>query len=651
MFRYVTSSNRCPLCGGSTDCRENDSGVMFCRRTPPSMAPVGWRYGTLDRHGFNVWFPEGHEETHWAEWAQKERGRVVGGGGGAADGGGGGGKKKARQAAADSTFGAITRDHRPLAEHERALLSFQLCLEPEIFAALPISGWKTANNQFAWVWPEKDGFEKPIGWSVRFRNGKKLAYGNRGLIIPDGWDRQQPGGAVFIPEGMSDTLGLVAMGLNVVGRPSNTGGTEHLVELLERAGFREDTGRRIVVLGENDQKESGAWPGREGAEKVAGALSRRLRRPVQICYPPAGYKDIREWITAHRERLDRGEKTMADMGDDFREHVMWAAEEIGGVSKATGAAPSLVVTPSPIAAPVASLPAPPPITIDEIAATPASARPSPFAVLHACPRPNQFGMKHELKRLARVMFAPCKKLDCPYCGPRKRAQYKATARVRIDDWAKRERECSLYDDPTLYLFWCDGKSWAAIYSHLKRGWAEYYRLLLDDGTFLVVSTVKPLERHVPEQAVKAVGVEEAKARLMSAIERLPSMANKTFTGSKEWKRLVGSEKQSRMAGWTRVSKFVIPREKIVEILEFRRVEFSIKKHVGAFWDWMAYEWSEVEARGQTDQVFFEMQVGESLPDLEFGGDEGDGEKKRDEWDGDIWGGGAGPPNEDVWVDL
>ena len=65
-----------------------------------------------------------------------------------------------------------------------------------------------------------------------------------------------------------------------------------LAELLR------DVDRKIVVLGENDGKENGFWPGKEGAESVAKKLGKRLGREIRVSYPPAGFKDIREFINA-----------------------------------------------------------------------------------------------------------------------------------------------------------------------------------------------------------------------------------------------------------------------------------------------------------------------------------------------------------------
>jgi hypothetical protein len=52
-----------------------------------------------------------------------------------------------------------------------------------------------------------------------------------------------------------------------------------------------------VVLGENDRKPDGRWPGREGAERVAARL-RAGGVPALVRLPPPGAKDLRELVAA-----------------------------------------------------------------------------------------------------------------------------------------------------------------------------------------------------------------------------------------------------------------------------------------------------------------------------------------------------------------
>src|SRR5262249_449698 len=101
-------------------------------------------------------------------------------------------------------------------------------------------------------------------------------------------------GAIYLPEGASDTLALSALGLPAIGRPSNTGGADHLATLLRDV----PRDRQIVVLAECDPKADGKWPGRDGAIRTATTLAEKLGRAVHWAVPANGGKDVRAWTAA-----------------------------------------------------------------------------------------------------------------------------------------------------------------------------------------------------------------------------------------------------------------------------------------------------------------------------------------------------------------
>ena len=76
---------------------------------------------------------------------------------------------------------------------------------------------------------------------------------------------------------------LEALGIPSIGRPSNAGGVEFLLEIL--APLPAD--RPIIVVAENDQKANGSWPGRDGTVGTATRLVQGLGRPVSYAFPPA----------------------------------------------------------------------------------------------------------------------------------------------------------------------------------------------------------------------------------------------------------------------------------------------------------------------------------------------------------------------------
>ena len=161
---------------------------------------------------------------------------------------------------------------------------------PSVLRKLGV-GWLSRRE--AYTFPERDHEGRITGILCRdIETGKKtmIRGSHRGLYLPVGWD--EPQGPILIPEGVSDTAVLLAQGLAVVGRPACKGGVEFLGELLA------DHDREIVVIGENDLKADGRWPGRDGAEQVASNLANMLGREVQWTLPPEGFKDVREYLNA-----------------------------------------------------------------------------------------------------------------------------------------------------------------------------------------------------------------------------------------------------------------------------------------------------------------------------------------------------------------
>jgi hypothetical protein len=90
----------------------------------------------------------------------------------------------------------------------------------------------------------------------------QLAGGRRGLSLTVDWrELHDP---IILVVGPSDVLAGRYAGLNVIGRPSNSGGADLLVHACRN--------RLVIVVGENDRKPDGLWPGKEGAEAVARKL-------------------------------------------------------------------------------------------------------------------------------------------------------------------------------------------------------------------------------------------------------------------------------------------------------------------------------------------------------------------------------------------
>lgn len=172
-------------------------------------------------------------------------------------------------------------------DQDLALLANQLGVSLASLRWLQV-GWSPQDR--AWTIPERRPDGQIIGINLRSPEGAKwmVSGSHRGLILPWGWS--QFTGRFFLPEGASDVAACLSQGLPAIGRSTANGSCELLSQLLMT------TPLVPIVVGENDLKPDGRWPGRDGAVKCANHLAAVLQRRVEIVYPPCGFKDIRELI-------------------------------------------------------------------------------------------------------------------------------------------------------------------------------------------------------------------------------------------------------------------------------------------------------------------------------------------------------------------
>ena len=191
---------------------------------------------------------------------------------------------------------------------KREMLATSLGLPKTGLNCIELLGWRIdGDGTGCFTFPECDGMNRVIGLNRRYSNGKKmhLPGGGRGLTLPKGWDEMGEG-PIFVVEGPTDTAAMVCGGLQAWGRPSNSGGVAMIAEALGAIS----PNRSVVIVGENDCKPDGMWPGLIGAVSVAGNLQSKVRNKVIWSLAPTDYKDVREYLTGEQFELvawiDRG---------------------------------------------------------------------------------------------------------------------------------------------------------------------------------------------------------------------------------------------------------------------------------------------------------------------------------------------------------
>jgi hypothetical protein len=303
-FKPVSRDRPCQVCGKASKCSRGTDGLIMCGR-PPDHLREGDRYEGL------VYLGRARNDAQWGLFRraddpkilERERERRVEPGespfimratGGPSSNGRAGGQRPDMAARARELAANLT-------DARRAELAWELGLPECVIAALPLVGWSDAGfhdgygERPCWTFAEFDAAGDVVGISCRYGDGSKRSMpgGRRGLVFSPAWrELALAGEPLFLPEGASDTLAVAALGFPAVGRPSNTGGVEALVQVLTAL----PSSTPVVVLAEYDPKPDGTWPGRDGACQVAGELAGRLGREVSWALPPGGTKDVRAWV-------------------------------------------------------------------------------------------------------------------------------------------------------------------------------------------------------------------------------------------------------------------------------------------------------------------------------------------------------------------
>lgn len=154
---------------------------------------------------------------------------------------------------------------------------------------------QVGHNGQGYTFPMRDGHENIIGIRVRGTNGKWSVPGSRNGIF---WPEKVYSGSdwpLVICEGPTDCAALLDLEFDAIGRPSCSGGAEHIMEFLK--GKRRD----VIIMADKDEPkerpDGTVWfPGQEGAVRLAYQI-KSLTHTVRVCHPPY-HKDIREWKKA-----------------------------------------------------------------------------------------------------------------------------------------------------------------------------------------------------------------------------------------------------------------------------------------------------------------------------------------------------------------
>jgi hypothetical protein len=552
-FDYFGKGRPCPVCGREKDCRQSRDGMVLCHHAHwTDFVPGHTCVKEQDATGaFSCWLPDD----------LADRPAFPGGPGGACP------RRPEIDPDRHARYAALDSSAWPLAEDGWAALLKELGLGESAAgrmdwyaASVPGSntrGW--ACHEWA-IWGS-DPRPRPVAYHVRFPGGTKRTYGRydlddvpsrRGVYLPEDWHLPGEGGpnAVYLPEGAGDTLTAAAMGLSVIGRPNNGAVGAETIAALVTARC---PGAEVVVLGENDRKDDGTWPGRDGAIQAATALAELLGKPVRIAFPPNGEKDVRDWYRAvggiHVEdasALGRTFHRQCAAGAGLVVYPSGAVEEIAarrpptGAMAAVAALAAAVLTPAvgPAADPVAWQSEASPeqatqvtvctptatelVTEQEAAEDIAEARRD--FVRFPCCSPRPLSMRCRRTGGPVLLEVRCERRDCTGCCSYLNERELRNARLRFGEAAA--------SGGSLWEMECPAECWEALRRRLSRLGADFLKACESGGRFWVCFALEGApspEEGPPAPGATWLSAEQALARLQRLLEAYPGLKRPVST--------------------------------------------------------------------------------------------------------------------------
>jgi hypothetical protein len=336
-LKPVTKAHPCRVCQGDHKCSVGEDGLIMCGRCYEKVAGFVLMGKAEGDEQFSLYREKDdpalnndsapYHRNGAAKFAPKSSS-----------------SKRGQNGKAGVDWEARVKEHAArMGAAARTRLADVLGLPERVLGRLRIGCGQDRDGGF-YSFPEYDGEGSAIGIVRRYEHPPKMAMpgGNRGLTIPDGWDNFNEsifvGYVLYLVEGPSDVLACCSIGLCSIGRPSNRGGVDHIVKLLSK--LPKNRRPLLVVVGEHDTKADGSWPGREGAISTAKALTAKLGKwPVRWVLPPAGFKDIREWVRAQNLPADNADAWKA-AGDKLGKALEEKYRQVGEAGpNATARAP------------------------------------------------------------------------------------------------------------------------------------------------------------------------------------------------------------------------------------------------------------------------------------------------------------------------
>jgi hypothetical protein len=616
MFKYCSSVHPCQVCGNTKKgCRTAPSGLVGCRGCDEYNHPAAWKYLKIDVHGFN-WFAPANgsprptpSPLHQSPTAGADMGKAL------RD------RRKAIYAKRKANEAARVReDRRKLDAEESYNLALHLSLPESALWSYPlhIIDHDRYGRCFTYDTLNADGTPAGLKYRIVRDDGEgddKLSCMSPGLIYDEKRLTADDTSPILHVEGLTDVLAAHAIGLPAIGRDNNRHGATVTADLIERLGIDP---KRLIIVGENDRKEDGRHPGREGAVHVASQLASRFGEPIRASFPPPQYKDVRDWMGDLWWQHEPQEPSWPVVGRPFELRPEWGCTR--EVSEYLAVHAELIAATPPDAADTGPRGADPYADLETGACEHDPNPPQPYTPApYQCGCPNSTPVplrsRNNKKRLAWV-DGSCGRTDCRVCGPLRQQHW-------LDSLKRRLREWQDLGNVAVYLFECRPNQAHSLNEYMRKN-GRFIRLSLD-AMNRVCQCVASREPPASFANVRRVLIEDAISELSVAIKYAPM---NQLVGRKVWNSSRNT-KCDKKRGWVLIDdgteptgEWEIAHEANCTCLEAERiakayplVAFNLRGPYGLYRPRTLFVVETPTAR-MREHILFCLRCGENMPDVD-----------------------------------
>lgn len=252
----VSKNNRCPICNGDSWCLIAGDSVLCMRVASDRPHQMSHGLGYWHRLTETPTTVHAHKEDIRPSYEVNFKGTII----------------RWTQATSPAQYRSLGDR---LGVRPSALIELRACYSEE---------------HSAWAFPMVDAFGNIIGIRLRNYLGDKWSVkgSKSGIFLPHNFRDK----VAVVCEGPTDSAAVLSLGMMPIGRPSCSGGVEHIIRAIGRWKIL-----KVLIIADNDPDRTRP-DGKKWNPGLDGAVALQQQLPVPSCLVMLPCKDIRDFVKA-----------------------------------------------------------------------------------------------------------------------------------------------------------------------------------------------------------------------------------------------------------------------------------------------------------------------------------------------------------------